>query len=394
MTSLDQTQPQLTLEQFQYMEKLTEELEGTTGFGEVRYDTDTNSITVSYTSSPPEEALDVAASAPAGLTVEFAPATLTAAERKTALNDILAAEALDGITFGAYTTDEGVVVQLDSPDALGRSARNSLEDRLQDAVSVDVTVLFEEASPEPVSRINHSGAWFGGVLYSIGGSDCSTGFGARAVVNGVLTPGVLSAHHCTESVSSSFTLIHNASRDLGHKRYEGSSGTWGGSPSFPDAVFIETDGSAAGAVYIGGLTGSQALAIAGVASNVNASVPLCYSGVYSAGVTCDHVVQANDFYWSTPGSAYGPQIYTVQAAGYTVGQGDSGGPVFAAVLDAQNNVVGIATGIISGIITGEGTVSQCLGVVYPGRSCSNHALGQSLGPVYQQIPVTVIQRGN
>lgn len=392
VTRMDQAQPQLTLEQFQYMEELAERLEGTPGFGEATYDAEANVLSVSYVSTPPDEAVAVAASAPAGLSVEFTAANLSAQERKTALNAVLGADALQESTFGVYTSDDGVVVQVDTASDLGRSTKGSLEAQLESIVPGDVPVTVEQGKPEPASRLVHTGAWFGGVLYNMNplGGECSTGFGARASVNGVVKSGVLTAHHCTDSVHSGFTIKHSASRDLGYKLYEASSGTYNGSPTFPDASFIETDGPSAGAVYIGGLTSSSALAIAGVAGNVNVGVPLCYSGVYSAGATCDHVVQANDFHWSAPGSKYGPQLYTVQAAGYTIGQGDSGGSVFAAVLDEQDNVVGVAAGIISGVNMAPGTINDCLGVVYAGRACSNHAMAQSFRSVYDQLPVAVI----
>lgn len=110
---------------------------------------------------------------------------------------------------------------------------------------------------------------------------------------------------------------------------------------------------------------------------------VCTSGGFS-GINCRQRVFDRNLFIDPFG---GPLFATAQMDGLAaVGQGDSGGPVFAAGLSSS-----IAHGVISAIAQGEGRATECLGWdPDEDRECSDWALHAEIQPVLDTLGMQVI----
>lgn len=223
--------------------------------------------------------------------------------------------------------------------------------------------------------------WTGGavierpVLFGLDVVRCSTAFTARTADNTIR--GVFSAKHCGTNASWRTAVSHGPI---------GTSNLW-----FSDidvmGIFWPTDSPAylgfEGRVFSGVYNGSARIGVAASSwSGLNDIV--CTSGGYTGSNCRQRVIDRNLFFEDPFG---GPLFATLQMDGLAaVGQGDSGGPVYAAGLSNT-----IAHGVISAIQTGPGRATECMGWVPDGRQCSDLALHAELQPVLNTLGMQVIQ---
>jgi len=397
-TRLGEVAPVWDLEEIEYINSVQTKLRDVDGFGTIRVDEADRSVTVTFKGEAPAELTGLVDAAPTDLRVDVEAARYSARELQDALEAVIAAPSAQESLTGVYTTDEAVVVEVDPGSAASKSAR-TFESRLESEIAaVGASVPVEIVpSPQkvPASRFGHGGPWVGGALYQTNdsGGACSTGFAGTSTVNSSLQ-GIITAHHCTVDQPASYTYKH-FTRDLGKRIYHHTPGPpqHQGFNTIADASFIETPDGSVGAVYIGGVSDPDGLAIMGTYASPPQGQSICYSGAFSAGVTCGHNVVHTNYFWRPYSGAnflYGPQFRTRHITGNaTIGQGDSGGPAFVAV-NYDGHIVGVAAGIISGIDQGDDATNlACVGLLPPGRLCSDVAMAQSFYTAYSAMPIQV-----
>ena len=197
------------------------------------------------------------------------------------------------------------------------------------------------------SRWDDSPPYWGGAVWQSAGGRCSTGF--AIAIGGVSK--MLSAGHCG---------ANGGGASDGGGQYMG---TISGDTNAYDTLYINT--SSAGRIYDGGVgTGEFSKPVIG-ASHSYVGNWLCTSGAYSGARCNEQVIAVNVTIW------VGYYIYGMVRAEQVnhtnaVGNGDSGGPVFA--LSADPNKV-IAKGTVSAIDTS--TSVACTGIpAGNGRTCA------------------------
>lgn len=392
-------------EDYEFVESISQQFRRTHGFGELSLSDDSRSLTISWAGQPPPALTTAVAEAPDGLRVVVEQAMLSREARDRALEAVEQARARHSLPImGMYTTTDALVLEvpLEVTTAL-RDADPDVERAIESVTDSTGGVqvrLVPAGKPNLASRLVHAGPFVGGMIFNSSPTGaCTTGFAANALQgsSGAVVPAILTAAHCTEQ-SVNYVYTDATSREIGSRLHMPQPGhpVINDVPTMPDASVIRSvDSGVAAAVYIGGLTSPNAIPVRGVVSTAPVGSSLCYSGAYSAGVSCGHEVLATDYFWlPAPGSSfyYGPSLRTKHSGGlYTVGQGDSGGPVFGAALE-DSRPVAIAAGIISGIDIGpESENTTCQGVVDPNRLCSDLAMSTPIGAAYSKMPVSVAQ---
>jgi hypothetical protein len=203
---------------------------------------------------------------------------------------------------------------------------------------------------------------------------CSTAFTARTQDDTVR--GVFSAKHCGVNESWRTAVGHGpvGVSNLSFSDIDVMGVLWPTSspayPGFEGRVFDGAHNSFSKRGVIGsGLSGLDDI--------------VCTSGGYT-GIDCRQRVFERNLFFGDPFG--GPLFATEQMDGLAaVGQGDSGGPVFAAGLSST-----FARGVISAISQGEGRATECLGWVPGSRQCSDWALHAEIQPMLTTLGMQVI----
>jgi hypothetical protein len=194
------------------------------------------------------------------------------------------------------------------------------------------------------------------------GNGCSTGYRVTRLSDSVA--GMVSAEHCGNHTGAVPWYYSSWGFNLG--TYQGSA--WPGGANIPDLAFWTGAGvdQLVPGILLGNNTvpGSAVYAVKGAAASIVGSI-VCYSGAYS-GTVCNNPVTATNVTvcYSGGGGCYYRLDETLQSSGIpAAGNGDSGGPVYAALAGQV-----YAAGIISGMRNASTSCTGDPGV--GGRQCS------------------------
>jgi len=242
------------------------------------------------------------------------------------------------------------------PDETVAAAELELQANSALEIEVDATVDDLDRIPA-LRRWDDSNPFYGGNLIRRAGADCTSAFAARFRDTGRLT--LLSARHCGEGNWASPQGAQLAIGTTVHR--------WDTLALSTDAMGITATlppvatGPYAGRMYYGANNSPLSVNVFGFAQPY-VGLRVCGGGGYTGSVCGQQVTRINFAPVGYPWGGSATFFELDQDGGATIGQGDSGGPVY---FPSSSGAIGI--GITSYI---RAPFTACQGVIFEGRQCS------------------------
>lgn len=286
----------------------------------------------------------------------------------------------EGFPLQSWGIGDGVTyhVEVEASASRGEAAVSSLQVGLSEKYGPDIVVDSAPGDPRLLSsRANDNVQWYGGDFLNANRgtatqrtfASCTSGFPLTWPATG--NKYILTAGHCYVTGEQVYNGIGNVAGGWSTNLVGGvTNRSW--NIGYPDAELIAADGSRA--MWTGSSAAPTGTVTINTLVNPWRGMPLCVDGAYEGefcGMTVgdpDHTVQAG-------GNSIAHQATLTSSNTQAVGDGDSGGPVYATI---QGTTYGV--GIISSTPDGFYPCTNW-SVQIGGRVCGPTVYIQNIGPV-------------